>query len=149
MGEFLRRQIFYHYCIVVLVPTAMEYSHGFGKCLGAPPLIYPEEAGYPIGGSEFSPYIRIEMHYNNPKSTAGRIDSSGIRFYYTTELRRYDAGCLELGLEYTPKMAIPPAMEAFQLSGHCIASCTQIVCSPARRKKNSKNTRTDLRTHQF
>ncbi|GAU95981.1 hypothetical protein RvY_07495-4 [Ramazzottius varieornatus] len=94
--------------------------------MGAPPLIYPEEAGYPIGGSEFSPYIRIEMHYNNPKSTAGRIDSSGIRFYYTTQLRRYDAGCLELGLEYTPKMAIPPAMEAFHLSGHCIASCTQI-----------------------
>ena len=69
------------------------------------------------------------MHYNNPKIMSGRIDSSGIRFYYTTELRRYDAGCLELGLEYTPKMAIPPSMEAFQLSGHCTVSCTEIVSS--------------------
>lgn len=95
--------------------------------MGAPPLKYPQEAGYPIGGKDFSPYVRIEMHYNNPKETAGRVDSSGIKFFYTRKLRRYDAGCVELGLEYTPKMAIPPRMDRFQLSGNCITSCTQAV----------------------
>ncbi|OQV12655.1 Dopamine beta-hydroxylase [Hypsibius exemplaris] len=98
--------------------------------MGSPPLTYPEEAGYPLGGKDFSPYIRIEMHYNNPAVTAGRVDSSGIRFYYTTQLRRYDAGCLELGLEYSPKMAIPPRMAKFELSGHCTAGCTSVGFPP-------------------
>ncbi|XP_055353897.1 dopamine beta-hydroxylase-like [Paramacrobiotus metropolitanus] len=127
------------------IPTGIHISEWEGDCddgsapkdmdyckrvigawaMGAPPLRYPPEAGYPIGGREFSPYVRIEMHYNNPEETAGRIDSSGIRFYYTTQLRPFDAGCIELGLEYTPKMAIPPRMDHFQLSGNCIAGCTE------------------------
>lgn len=69
---------------------------------------YPPNAGYPIGGDQYSSYVLIEMHYNNPHHRAGIIDSSGIRFYVSATTRPFDIGVMELGLEYTPKMSIPP-----------------------------------------
>ena len=60
----------------------------------------------------------------------GRRDSSGIRLYYTATLRRFDAGIMELGLVYTPVMAIPPRETAFVLTGYCTDKCTQLVSGP-------------------
>lgn len=57
----------------------------------------------------------------------GRRDSSGIRLHYTPSLRHYDAGIMELGLVYTPIMAVPPKQHAFYLSGYCSSKCTQAV----------------------
>jgi len=56
------------------------------------------------------------------------VDSSGVRFYLTPTLRRFDGGIIELGLEYTDKMAVPPQQPAFALSGYCITECTGVVC---------------------
>ena len=50
-----------------------------------------------------------------------------MRFVVTKNLRPYDAGIMELGLVYTDKMAIPPKMESFALSGHCLPECTAVV----------------------
>lgn len=55
------------------------------------------------------------------------IDSSGVRFHLTSKLRKYDGGVMELGLEYTDKMAIPPGQNKFQLAGYCITECTAMV----------------------
>lgn len=44
-----------------------------------------------------------------------------------SKLRQYDSAIMELGLEYTDKMAIPPGILAFPLSGYCIAECTQLA----------------------
>lgn len=60
-------------------------------------------------------------------SRAGRRDSSGIRLHYTPNLRRYDAGIMELGLVYTPIMAVPPKQHSFDLSGYCTSKCTRTV----------------------
>lgn len=38
-----------------------------------------------------------------------------------------DAGVIELGLEYTDKMAIPPRQEQFSITGYCVTECTAIV----------------------
>lgn len=76
--------------------------------MGADAFVYPNEAGLPIGGENFNRHVMLEVHYNNPELRSGRIDSSGIQFILTKKLRRYDAGVIELGLEYTDKMAIPP-----------------------------------------
>ncbi|KAL6436582.1 hypothetical protein ACFW04_004803 [Cataglyphis niger] len=94
--------------------------------MGADAFIYPEETGLSIGGADFNPYVMLEVHYNNPELHQGVIDSSGIRFVLTKSLRKYDAGVIELGLEYTDKMAIPAGQEAFTLSGHCITECTGV-----------------------
>nr|XP_022905446.1 dopamine beta-hydroxylase [Onthophagus taurus] len=98
--------------------------------MGATMFYYPKEAGLPIGGSNFNKYIMLEIHYNNPMLQKGIIDSSGIRFYYSPKLRRYDAGIIELGLEYTDKMAIPPHLNSFALTGYCVSECTAISLPP-------------------
>ncbi|KAL0275472.1 UNVERIFIED_CONTAM: hypothetical protein PYX00_003309 [Menopon gallinae] len=94
--------------------------------MGAGPFSYPKEAGLPIGGPEYNQFVMLEVHYNNPGLTSGVIDSSGVRLYLTPSLREYDGGVIELGLEYTDKMAIPPGQSAFQLSGFCVSECTAV-----------------------
>uniref|UniRef100_I3NFC1 Dopamine beta-hydroxylase n=2 Tax=Ictidomys tridecemlineatus TaxID=43179 RepID=I3NFC1_ICTTR len=95
--------------------------------LGAKAFYYPEEAGLAFGGPGSSRYLRLEVHYHNPLKIPGRRDSSGIRLYYTATLRRFDAGIMELGLVYTPVMAIPPKETAFVLTGYCTDKCTQLA----------------------
>nr|XP_048679199.1 dopamine beta-hydroxylase isoform X1 [Caretta caretta] len=110
-----------NYCRHVLAAWAM----------GAQAFYYPEEAGLAFGGPGSSKYLRLEIHYHNPLVFKGRHDSSGIRLYYTATLRRYDAGIMELGLVYTPVMAIPPGEAGFLLKGYCTDKCTQVALPPA------------------
>ncbi|XP_046985785.1 dopamine beta-hydroxylase [Schistocerca americana] len=98
--------------------------------MGALPFTYPEEAGLPIGGPGFNPYVMLEVHYNNPELRSDWVDSSGVRLHLTSELRLFDGGVIELGLEYTDKMAIPPKQPAFTLSGYCITECTAVGIPP-------------------
>nr|KAG5699864.1 hypothetical protein BaRGS_034638 [Batillaria attramentaria] len=93
--------------------------------MGAQAMVYPEEAGVPIGGENFSPYFLLEIHYNNPKH------KKGLRFHVTKQLRAHDAGIMELGLEYTDKMAIPPRQTLFALTGYCTQQCTDIGLPPS------------------
>ncbi|XP_061071604.1 dopamine beta-hydroxylase [Conger conger] len=104
-----------NYCRHVLAAWAM----------GAEAFYYPPDAGLPFGGPGSSRFLRLEVHYHNPLLIAGRRDTSGIRLYYTPTLRKYDAGIMELGLVYTPIMAIPPREAHFELTGYCTAKCTQ------------------------
>uniref|UniRef100_T1J167 DOMON domain-containing protein n=1 Tax=Strigamia maritima TaxID=126957 RepID=T1J167_STRMM len=99
--------------------------------MGALPIRYPKEAGAPIGGPDFSQFVMLEIHYNNPELKNDWVDSSGIQFHYTSQLRKYDLGVMELGLEYTPKMAIPPLENEFTLHGHCIPECTEKAIPPS------------------
>ncbi|KAG7477279.1 hypothetical protein MATL_G00092850, partial [Megalops atlanticus] len=109
-----------NYCRHVLAAWAM----------GAEAFYYPPDAGMPFGGPGSSKFLRLEVHYHNPVHISGRQDSSGIRLYYTPTLRKYDAGIMELGLVYTPVMAIPPREQYFQLTGYCTAKCTQTALPP-------------------
>ncbi|KAF7700765.1 dopamine beta-hydroxylase [Silurus meridionalis] len=98
--------------------------------LGAEPFYYPSDAGLPLGGEGSSRFLRLEVHYHNPLHISGRRDSSGIRLWFTPSLRRFDAGIMELGLVYTPVMAIPPQQHSFQLTGYCTAECTHTALPP-------------------
>ena len=64
--------------------------------------------------------------------TTGLIDSSGLKFYITKTLRPQDAGTMELGLEYTDKMALPPGRPLWKLVGYCIPECTRVVINDRR-----------------
>ncbi|XP_063221967.1 tyramine beta-hydroxylase [Bacillus rossius redtenbacheri] len=98
--------------------------------MGAPPFVYPEEAGLPIGGPDFNPYVMLEIHYNNPEKKSDWVDSSGVRLHISPRLRAFDGGVLELGLEYSDKMAVPPGQRDFPLSGYCISECTAVGIPP-------------------
>lgn len=76
-------------------------------------------AGLPIGGNVSDFFYRLEVHYNNPNKTAGRVDNSGLRFYHTTELRQHDAAVLMTGLALAPWYAIPPKAKSFLTYGMC------------------------------
>uniref|UniRef100_A0A8C1KS87 Monooxygenase, DBH-like 1, like n=1 Tax=Cyprinus carpio TaxID=7962 RepID=A0A8C1KS87_CYPCA len=80
---------------------------------------FPEVAGLPIGGNVSDFFYRLEVHYNNPNKTAGRVDNSGLRFYHTTELRQHDAAVLGAGLVIAPWYAIPPKAKSFLTYGMC------------------------------
>lgn len=69
----------------------------------------------------------VQHIINHRRDVSGMVDSSGVRLYITPEVRKYDAGVIELGLEYTDKMAIPPKQQDFILRGYCIAECTAVV----------------------
>lgn len=69
----------------------------------------------------------LEVHYNNPECKSGFVDSSGLTFYVSSQLKEMDAGVIELGLEYTDKMAIPPGLDSFPLIGYCVSECTAVV----------------------
>ncbi|XP_034048172.1 dopamine beta-hydroxylase [Thalassophryne amazonica] len=98
--------------------------------MGAEPFYYPPDAGLSMGGPGSSRFLRLEVHYHNPLLISGRQDSSGIRLHFTPTLRRYDAGIMELGLVYTPIMAIPPGQHSFQLTGYCTSKCTHTALPP-------------------
>lgn len=39
--------------------------------MGASTFTYPPEAGLPIGGENYNPFIRLEVHFHNPEIIAG------------------------------------------------------------------------------
>lgn len=40
--------------------------------MGASEFTYPPEAGLPIGGKDYNPYVRLEVHFNNPEIKKGK-----------------------------------------------------------------------------
>ncbi|CAF4643959.1 unnamed protein product [Rotaria sp. Silwood1] len=95
--------------------------------LGATNFTYPHDAGGLIGESKRSRYVVLEVHFNNPYLKKDIIDQSGIRIYYTSNLRKYNAGIMEVGLEYNGKNSIPPQANEFRISGYCTRECTQVT----------------------
>lgn len=94
--------------------------------MGAHPLEYPADVGQLIGGKSYSPYVLLEVHYNNEHMSPDLdADNSGLQFEYTHLMRKFDAGVLEIGLEYTDKNSVPPNLIA-PLSGHCVSECTRV-----------------------
>ena len=55
------------------------------------------------------------------------IDSSGMRIFYTSELRPTEIGLFFTGHQRTPFLSIPPKQKAFKVSGFCSSDCTQNV----------------------
>ncbi|XP_051952101.1 DBH-like monooxygenase protein 2 homolog [Xyrauchen texanus] len=112
----------------VTVPSEAEcYTETNEKCVevvsvwgvGGGAFEFPEVAGLPIGGNVGNILYRLEVHYNNPKQMAGRVDNSGLRFYYTSKLRQHDAAVLMTGLGVFPGYAIPPKAKSFLTYGLC------------------------------
>ncbi len=133
------------HCVTDPSPTMLNYNgpcnseakpEGLIQCrkvvaawaMGATRFIYPANVGGVIGGLKYSPYLVLEIHYDNAKLKNNIIDSSGMRIFYqggaNEPLRQFDAGILEVGLEYNPKMAIPPNQNEFSLTGYCLSECT-------------------------
>ena len=75
-------------------------------------------------------FSRIHYSLYNCNRFAGLMDSSGFRFYYTKQVRKYDTGTMALGHGlFWPRMFIPPKAKGFQIHSYCGSSCTKQVMS--------------------
>ncbi|KAK2561145.1 DBH-like monooxygenase protein 1-like protein [Acropora cervicornis] len=105
------------------------------KCTGATTIAawaiggngfsYPEHVGFPIGTPDSPKVVILEIHYDNPMGKQGMIDSSGLRFYYTKQLRKYDAGVLHVGAFVDYRLMIPPKETNWEINGFCSEECTR------------------------
>ncbi|XP_058831932.1 MOXD1 homolog 2-like [Topomyia yanbarensis] len=95
---------------------------------GSEGFTFPLEAGYPLDSYQARFYM-METHYmgfqSNSIDMRPRMDNSGLRLYYTTILRKHDAGVLSVGIQPNWRHIIPPGQERVVSEGHCIEECTQ------------------------
>ncbi|CAL8092372.1 unnamed protein product [Orchesella dallaii] len=85
----------------------------------------PDHLGDLIGGDTDVPsYFRVEAHYENPEGK-DLIDSSALRVFYTSTLRKYEIAYLWAGHRRTPFLTIPPHQESYTSYSFCGAECTQ------------------------
>ncbi|CAJ0918454.1 unnamed protein product [Ranitomeya imitator] len=94
-------------------------SATLGWAVGGEPFDYPDDTGISIGTDKDPQYVRIEIHYSNFENKEGLIDNSGIRIYYTPELRPRDSATLMSGVFTFPMQFIPPGCEEFRNYGIC------------------------------
>ena len=86
----------------------------------------PPEAGLPIGGGDLQ-YAVLEWHYDNPSfSKSNQADNSGLKMWYTTTKRKYDAQILQIGMVVGPEQFLPPEQPAIQSYSYCPAEATTV-----------------------
>jgi hypothetical protein len=69
----------------------------------------------------------IEMHYENHMMKEGHLDDSGIRLYFTKQLREHDLGLLMLGVNGAPDdIMIPAQTYELNLKTICYPQCTEV-----------------------
>eukprot|EP00168_Porphyra_purpurea_P009956 TRINITY_DN2444_c0_g1_i1.p1 TRINITY_DN2444_c0_g1~~TRINITY_DN2444_c0_g1_i1.p1 ORF type:complete len:756 (-),score=211.13 TRINITY_DN2444_c0_g1_i1:41-2308(-) len=67
----------------------------FGWAVGAKPLVFPDEAGFPITNERR--FFLLQVHYDNPEALSAVVDSSSVRLHTTSRARKYDSGVIALG----------------------------------------------------
>eukprot|EP00775_Hariotina_reticulata_P000208 gene208-403_t len=90
--------------------------------------VAPPDAGLPMG-TPTTRVMSIQLHYNNPKLLAGQVDrGSGLRLYYTSQLRKHNIGTLFLTQQ---QLAIQPGMASVAASPTiCPSDCTKRFRQP-------------------
>merc|ERR1711931_37288 len=59
--------------------------------VGGAEQVFPPHVGLQFGGENAEDKVVIlQMHYDNPTRMTGVTDNSGMRIYYTDDLRQYD-----------------------------------------------------------
>jgi dopamine beta-monooxygenase len=74
--------------------------------------------------------LRLEYHYENPKKIKGSKDSSGIRLHYSTKLREFTAGTLELADPQVKMVGKPIGDGLRHHTFSCPSSCTKTHLPP-------------------
>ena len=71
--------------------------------------------------------LLVEIHYDNPDLKDDIVDDSGIKLYFTEELREHDIGLLILGTPGNPlDIHIPPNTNRIEVTSICYPECTDV-----------------------
>ncbi|XP_036994508.2 putative DBH-like monooxygenase protein 2 [Artibeus jamaicensis] len=130
-------QTMVHHILLYACGNASALPTGISDCYGADPAFslcsqvvvgwavggtsyqFPDDVGISIGTPLDPQWVRLEIHYSNFHNLPGVYDSSGIRMYYSAQLRKHDMGVLQLGFLTFPIHFIPPGTESFLSYGLC------------------------------
>lgn len=91
--------------------------------IGGTTFNYPAHVGYSLGTSDDPLYFKMETHYDNVNLRSDFVDNSGLRMYVTKQIRQYDAGMLEVGVNVDAYQIIPPYSDSFLSRGYCHENC--------------------------
>eukprot|EP00850_Spirogloea_muscicola_P002965 SM000011S19143 [mRNA] locus=s11:1092824:1103117:+ [translate_table: standard] len=108
-------------CLAQAIPCAKTI---LAWAIGGLPYDFPSAAGLPFGPGGYVNMV-LEMHYTNPSSISGVVDSSGLKFTFSDKLRDYDAGTWPLGPTVAQSLVIPPGMPSWTVKSKCSLSCTK------------------------
>ncbi|XP_056620622.1 DBH-like monooxygenase protein 1 homolog [Triplophysa dalaica] len=97
----------------------------FAWAIGGEGFTFPPHVGMSIGTSIDPVFVLMEVHFDNPSLQKGKVDSSGLRLYYSPKMRRYDAGVIETGVWVSLYHMLPPGMQDYITEGHCTQECLQ------------------------
>lgn len=100
------------------------------QAVGSEGETLPDNVGIPLGENfGGATYFMLETHYDNPAMHQDLIDNSGIRIYYTDQIREHDTGMLLVGTEVNFLHLVPPLQNEFTTVGRCMTHCTRKVHS--------------------
>ena len=74
--------------------------------------------------------ILIEIHYNNPDLIEGLKDSSGLKFYYTNQDKKHEAGILSVGDPLLGLNEESVGQGLTQYSFSCPSACSETFLGP-------------------
>lgn len=84
--------------------------------------------GVPIGSAFGIKALTVNVHYNNPGKVAGVVDSSGMRLWYTPNLRNHSTQGLPITqLSVNQQMTIPPGVDRWFVTRTCKLNITDCV----------------------
>ncbi|XP_070555180.1 DBH-like monooxygenase protein 1 [Ptychodera flava] len=101
------------------------YSVFISWTRGGSAFRFPVEVGFSLDDivSGDPKFVVMETAFHHGLNSS-LIDSSGIRIYYTSNLRQYDAGIMSIGAGTDQSLVIPPRANQFVIKGYCSKECT-------------------------
>ncbi|OQV11713.1 putative DBH-like monooxygenase protein 1 [Hypsibius exemplaris] len=112
-----------------------DYTNVMAECyevaaiwaVGGKDTNYPANAGFPVTPEMEGRYYMLQVHYNNPQRKRP-LDSSGISFSLTDQLRDQDVGTMMMGSTNLNELfLIPPGVDQFTMRAQCSDLCTDTI----------------------
>jgi hypothetical protein len=97
----------------------------YGWAVGGDNFSFPSHVGLLLSNNEGMQYVILEIHYDNSEYVQNIYDSSGIRLWYTENLRQYSAGMIFAGIFTDDNHIIPNGISEVINYGYCTSECTK------------------------
>jgi hypothetical protein len=113
-------------CYDATMPTGVEHCFRTevlaGWAVGGDTFDYPPEAGMPFGPTD-AIYLLMVIHYDNP-TLIPIYDNSGFRYWFTSQLREYEAGIGSYAHIVQPQFVIPKGQAEYKYEAWVPPLCT-------------------------
>ena len=144
-GPVINNKAIVHHIVVYLCDSAADYLDQEGQCgtlddnvnrcwglsplgawaVGGEEVRFPDDVGIPFSGKDGVQYVMLVVHYNNEEMRSDYVDSSGMKFYYTTNKPQYTGSVVLVGqVVMSETFFIPPGLPKATVAPYCSSHCT-------------------------